>query len=234
MLRHEMPSLTVSTCSLIRMVDTVNGRPAGAPTTGPTDELSPLGERLVNAALDALVETPSDTLSLRLIAKRLDVSHQAPYVHFGSKRRFLAAVAGVGLYQAYEEAEHAVAAAGTVPLDRLQALARSYLSFIRSRPHIHDLAYGPVVAKRDHPLLQAAAIAYWTLLHDIVQACQPPRTGEEEVLRRCATVWGVVYGITRLSAFEQLPEAVPHDIDGLVANALDVLVSGWHAQAARP
>jgi AcrR family transcriptional regulator len=204
------------------------------PMTGPADELSPLAERLVNAALDALAETPSDTLSLRLIAKQLDVSHQAPYVHFGSKRRFLAAVAGVGLHQACEEAEAAVTAAGSVPLDRLQGLARSYLSFIRSRPHVHDLAYGPTVAKRDHPLLQASAMAYWRLLHDTVQACQPPGTGEEEVLRRCATVWGAVYGITRLSAFEQLPEAVPHDVDGLVATALDALVNGWHAQAGRP
>jgi AcrR family transcriptional regulator len=200
---------------------------------GPTEALGPLGARLVNAALEALTEAPSDTLSLRLIAKELDVSHQAPYVHFGSKRRFLAAVAGVGLHQAFEEAEATVSAAGPVPLDRLQALARSYLSFICRRPHVHDLAYGPVVAKRDHPLLQAAATAYWTLLQDTVEACQPPGTGENEVLRRCAIVWGAVYGIARLSTFEQIPHAVPHDTDGLVATALDALVTGWHAHAGR-
>lgn len=187
----------------------------------------------MSAALEALADTPGDALSLRLIAKELDVSHQAPYVHFGSKRRFLAAVAGAGLQQACKEAEATVAAAGAEPRDRLQALARSYLSFIRSRPHVHDLAYGPAVAKRDHPLLQAAAAAYWALLQDTVEACQPPGTGEEEVLSRCATVWGTVYGIARLSAFQQLPASVPDDIDGLVATALDALVVGWHAQSRR-
>ena len=44
----------------------------------------------------------------------------------------------------------------------------SYITFIRARPHVHDLAYGPLVAQADHPLLQQAAIAYWDLPHDIV------------------------------------------------------------------
>ena len=51
----------------------------------------------------------------------------------------------------------------------------------RTCPHVHDLAYGPTVAKRDHPLLQEAAISYWALLHDAVAACQPPDISEKEV-----------------------------------------------------
>jgi len=154
-----------------------------------SDADHPLDIRLVQAALDALRDTPADSLSLRRIAQELGVSHQAPYVHFGSKRRFLAAVAGVGLRQAADEATAAVAAADDEPLARLQALARAYLEFIRTRPHLHDLAYGPAVAKRDHPLLQQAAITYWNLLHDAVAACQPARVSEQGVLRRSAAVW---------------------------------------------
>ncbi len=60
------------------------------------DTLDTLATRLVHAALDALAYTPANGLSLRRIAQDLGVSHQAPYVHFGSKRRFLAAVAGTG------------------------------------------------------------------------------------------------------------------------------------------
>lgn len=199
---------------------------------GPT-EAPLLDERLVAAALSALADAPVETLSLRSIAKELGVSHQAPYVHYGSRRRFLAAVAGAGLHEACAEAEATVAGAGDAPLDRLQTLARSYVSFIRSRPHVHDLAYGPSVAKRDHPLLQSAAIRYWTLLHDTVQACQPTGTSEEDVLRRCATVWGAVYGIARLSAFQQLPDSVPGDVEALVVTALDAMVAGWQTHADR-
>jgi AcrR family transcriptional regulator len=195
--------------------------------------LGTLDRRLVHAALDALAETPADALSLRQIAQDLGVSHQAPYVHFGSKRRFLAAVAGAGLHQAAQEATAAVAAAGKDPLGQLQALARSYLRFIRTRPHVHDLAYGPAVAKGDHPLLQDAAITYWALLHDAVAACQPPDISDEEVLRRSAAVWGTVYGIARLAVFHQIPESVPNDTGELVHTALDALVTGWQTQPQR-
>jgi len=169
-------------------------------------------------------------LSLRKVAHGSGVSHQAPYVHFGSRRRFLAAVAGAGLQQAANEASAAVAAAGQEPRRRLQALARSYLDFIRTRPHVHDLAYGPTVAKRDHPQLQNAAIAYWALLHDAVAGVPAPGVSEPEVLRRSAAAWGTVYGIARLSAYHQIPASVPTDIDGLIHTALDALMAGWQTR----
>ena len=196
----------------------------------PAETTDPLDKRFVCAALEALTHTPAETLSLRRIAQDLGVSHQAPYVHFGSRRRFLAAVAGAGLQQAVEEAAAAVAAAGEDPVNRLRALARAYLAFIHTRPHVHDLAYGPSVAKRDHPTLQRAAAAYWAQLHNTVAACQPPDVGEDEVLRRSAAVWGAVYGIARLATFQQIPESVGANVDALVRNALDALVTGWQTQ----
>lgn len=193
----------------------------------------PLDQRLVAAALAALADAPAERLSLRAVAQQLGVSHQAPYVHFGSRRRFLAAVAGAGLQQAVDEGAAAVAAAGADPVARLEALAHAYLSFIRSRPHVHDLAYGPSVAKRDHPMLQEAAIGHWSLLHDCVEGCQPAGVPEAEVLRRAATAWGAIYGIARLGTFHQIPASVPADVDALVTAALRALVAGWRAEPAR-
>jgi AcrR family transcriptional regulator len=215
------------------VVDTVNERPPrtlrlSAGDAG--DVADSLDARLVGAALEALAGMPAEALSLRKVARDIGVSHQAPYVHFGSKRRFLAAIAGAGLQEAADDASTAVAAAGPDPRRRLHALARSYLDFVRTRPHVHDLAYGPMVAKSDHPHLQNAAIAYWSLLHDAVAACQPPGTSEPEVLRRSTAAWGTVYGIARLSALHQIPDSVPTDIDGLTHTALAVLIAGWQAK----
>lgn len=198
-----------------------------------SDPASALDARLVSAALEALASRPAETLSLRKVAHGMGVSHQAPYVHFGSRRRFLAAVAGAGLQRAANDASAAVAAAGNDPRRRLQALAHSYLDFIRTRPHVHDLAYGPTVAKRDHPLLQNAAIAYWSLLHDTVAEWQPHGISESEVLRRSAAAWGTVSGIARLSAFHQIPQAVPTDTDRLIQTAVDALVAGWQTRPQR-
>ena len=123
-----------------------------------------------------------------------------------------------------------VAAAGDAPLRRLHALVDAYVDFIGEQPHLHDLAYGPLVAKADHPALQAAAIAYWDLLHDVVAACQPADSDAAEVLSRCATAWGTVYGIARLATLKQIPPSVPADQRDLLHEAVDTLYEGWHAR----
>lgn len=193
-----------------------------------------LDTRLVRAALRRLADAPAEQLSLRRVAQDLGVSHQAPYVHFGSRRRFLAAVAGTGMAAATERARVSIAAADDDPSARLHALADAYLAFIREHPHVHDLANGPTVAKADHPVLQNAAIEYWNLLHDTIAACQPHRTTEAEVLRRAAVTWSTVYGISRLSAFGQLPASVPASADELIHDAIDQLIAGWQHPAGHP
>ena len=196
--------------------------------TGPAAaEEERLEARLLRAALKRLIDAPAEHLSLRQVAQELGVSHQAPYVHFGSRRRFLAAVAGTGMGEATIRACAAVAASDDHPSARLHALADAYLGFIREQPHVHDLANGPTLAKSDHPLLQQAAIEYWDLLHDTIAACQPDRTSEAEILRRAAVAWATVYGISRLSAFGQLPASIPASADELIHDAIDQLIAGW-------
>ena len=191
-----------------------------------------LEEQLIEAALRLLIDEPAEALSLRRVAHEVGVSHQAPYVHFNNRRSFLAAVAGTGLQAAADQAAAALAVSANDPARRLHALMEAYISFIRDRPHVHDLAYGPLVAKSDHPRLQQAANTYWNLLHDSVEACQPGGTPEPELLRRCAAAWGTVYGIARLSALDQIPKSVPGSIDGLLHEALDTLRLGWQAAGA--
>ena len=205
---------------LTHMVDTVNASAAVVEES--------LGIRLVEATLQMLRTAPVDQLSLRRVAEQVGVSHQAPYVHFGSKRRFLAAVAGVGLDRAAEAAETKVAAAGESPIKRLRALAQAYTEWVALEPHVHDLDLALHIDKSEHPWLQAAAIRYWNLLHDTVEACQPTGVSEADVLRRCTIAWGVVYGISRLAALDQVPASVPGDASEHIGLALDALYAGWH------
>ena len=39
--------------------------------------------------------------------------------------------------------------------------------------------------------------------------------------------WATVYGISRLSAFGQVPASVPATADELVHDAIDQLIVGW-------
>jgi AcrR family transcriptional regulator len=189
-----------------------------------------LEEQLVRSALAFLAEEPAERLSIRRVAQDVGVSHQAPYVHFAGKRGFLAAVAGAGLQRAVAETTAALAAASRSDArTRLHVFADAYLGFIRAQPHVHDLAYGPLVRKDDHPDLEQAAIEYWQLLQQTVADCQPSGTGDAEVLRRCVAAWGTAYGIARLATLGQLPGGVPGDQRELMHEALDDLYDGWQS-----
>jgi hypothetical protein len=43
--------------------------------------------------------------------------------------------------------------------------------------------------------------------------------------------WGTVYGIARLGALHQIPDAVPGDGVELTHQALDALYLGWQAES---
>ena len=55
-----------------------------------------LRRAIVTAALEILRETQSLEFSLRELARRAGVSHNAPYKHFADKRELLAAVSAAG------------------------------------------------------------------------------------------------------------------------------------------
>src|SRR5205807_8179507 len=55
-----------------------------------------LPRAVVAAALEILSETQSHEFSLRELARRAGVSHNAPYKHFADKRELLAAVSAAG------------------------------------------------------------------------------------------------------------------------------------------
>src|SRR6516225_9756390 len=55
-----------------------------------------LRRAIVRAALEILSETQSVEFSLRELARRAGVSHNAPYKHFAEKRELLAAVSTAG------------------------------------------------------------------------------------------------------------------------------------------
>lgn len=191
-----------------------------------------LEARLIGTALARLEVMPAERLSMRALAADVGVSHQAPYTHFRSRSRFLAAVAGTGLASVAAEARENVERAGADPLDRMLALADHYVSFIQRRPHLFDLAYGPSIQMRDHRVLQTAAIAYWTLLREVVGACQPAGVVEDEIQSRCEIAASTVYGIARMGAHRKIPRVVRASPSELVAAALRTLYRGWNLPEA--
>src|SRR6478752_10235876 len=85
-----------------------------------------LRRAIVEAALEILQETQSLEFSLRELARRAGVSHNAPYKHFADKRDLLAAVSAAGfelLAMRMAEATKEL----SDPREQLFAMLRAYI-----------------------------------------------------------------------------------------------------------
>ena len=76
--------------------------------------------------------------------------------------------------------------------------------------------------------MQTAAIAYWTLLREVVGACQPGDVSDDEIQNRCEIAASTVYGIARMGAHHKIPRIVRASPRELVAAALRTLNAGWN------
>src|ERR1700746_1786308 len=92
-----------------------------------------LREALLGAAIRLIAEIGPSAFTLREVARRAGVSHNAPYRHFHDKDDLLAAVASQG-YGELTEAMLQAAHRYFNPLDRLKHAGLAYIAFALRRP----------------------------------------------------------------------------------------------------
>src|SRR5262245_38580441 len=102
-------------------------------------------ERLVAAAREMLDEQGLDGLTLRAVARRAHVSHNAPLKHFRSFAALLAAVAATGFRDLIGSVDAQLAAlpSGADARTRLAASGRGYVLFATANPGVFNLMFRP-------------------------------------------------------------------------------------------
>ncbi|HYV46522.1 MAG TPA: TetR/AcrR family transcriptional regulator [Myxococcaceae bacterium] len=97
---------------------------------------------LVRAGAELVARRGAAALSLRAVARKVGVSHAAPYHHFADKDGLLGAIAASG----FEKLDAALAGAlapleGRPPLERFHALGPAYVRFAAAEPHLFQLMF---------------------------------------------------------------------------------------------
>lgn len=108
-----------------------------------------LHRAIVSAALEVLSESQSTEFSLRELARRAGVSHNAPYKHFADKRELLAAVSAVGFERLAKRMTDATQDLFS-PRERLAAMARAYVRDGVSNPALYRLMFGGYLTGQDN------------------------------------------------------------------------------------
>ena len=89
-----------------------------------------LRQKVLQASLALIEEGGLDRLSMREVARKSGVSHQAPYYYFGDRE----AIAGEGFAKLGQSLQRAVARAGSEPAKALEAIGRAYVGFALRHP----------------------------------------------------------------------------------------------------
>lgn len=183
-----------------------------------------LRRSLVDAAADILRETQQWDFSLREVARRAGVSHNAPYGHFADKRALLSAV-GVAGYETLRQRMMAASADAPDADTALRAIGTAYIGFGLENPAYYRLMFGQYL-QSDGTLptdLLAAAEASRAVLRDVVRGGAQDGSFDVDpddphaVAAAVLACWAMVHGFTLLAVdgLAQLEAAV--DVQELAA-----------------
>ena len=159
-----------------------------------------LKKTLIQAGIEILAEEGVGALSLRKVAQKAGVSHNAPYFHFADKQALIAAISTEGYRTLYEQLVNIQETYQEDPRRQLVEAAFMYLRFAQSKPAHFKVTFSNAVEREDaYPALVEMADNLLGELIKIVDACQkagilhPAPVGAMAV-----SVWSAVHGFTSL------------------------------------
>jgi len=170
-----------------------------------------LKETLIESALGLIAEVGPLAFTLREVARRAGVSHNAPYRHFHDRSDLLAAVAAEGFDRLTESMNQAVAS-GRTPLEQLRLAGRGYVAFALRWPEHFAVMFDFPLPRGEYPALAAAGARAFAVLADLVRSSQTVGALREgDAMQYALLAWSLVHGIAKLAIGGQLPHASEKD-----------------------
>lgn len=204
-----------------------------------------LKEACILAAREVIAEHGVEQLSLREVARKLGVSHQAPYRHYPSRDHLLAEV----MRRCFESFAHALDARerSEEPMADLESLGRQYLRYASANPLEYRLMFGtPWPEPAEHPDLVRDAVHAFDVLRGVLRRLY----GDSAAMRaqvdlHAMFVWSTMHGfasITHANVMDclklapkvkaQAPEHVMRMIETAMRSA-EASADGLRGQPAR-
>jgi AcrR family transcriptional regulator len=191
-----------------------------------------LAAALVEAALALIDETQDWAFSLREVARRAGVSHNAPYKHFPEKRDLLAAVAARG-FEALAKRMLASLESATDARARLVACGQAFVAHAIANPALYRLMFSAALTSLEagRPAIEKAAGARARAIVDetlagAVRAGALPSSmaNPRETAAASLAMWSLLHGLAMLSIDDFVGPL--QDVETLVEPFLGALLNG--------
>ena len=198
-----------------------------------------LHARILRASVELIEEEGLESLSMREVARRAGVSHQAPYHHFADREAILGGIAEEGFHMLRAYVEPPAQDLSLTPAERVAHAGMAYVAFACAHPAHFRIMFRPeLVNLHLCPGALAAGEATFrslrTVVHDCMVAGLGPAESEETFI---ALAWSVLHGLACLILDGPLAVKLPTaERDGHargVMQAMGALIAGAIATATR-
>jgi AcrR family transcriptional regulator len=167
---------------------------------------------LLQAAIRLIADVGPAGFTLREVARRAGVSHNAPYRHFPDREDLLAAVAAQG-FRELDEAMRAAVRHQRSSVGRLKRAGLAYVEFALRRPEHFTVMFDAAVSNHKTSDSREAAEQAFETLVSLVKSCQDEgRLPRGDLHQFALLAWSMVHGIAKLATAKRLPYESRTDI----------------------
>jgi AcrR family transcriptional regulator len=185
-----------------------------------------LKQVLLDASVDLIGTVGLAGFTLREVARRAGVSHNAPYRHFRDKDDVLNAVAAEGFNRLTESMTKA-AESGSNAMERLRLSGRGYVDFaLRFPQHFVVMFESPQPIKTNPESREAGERAFGSLTRYIGECQKEGSLPEGDSTRLALLAWSLVHGIAKLACNGRFPFHKKANVLAFTDMATQALLSG--------
>ncbi len=185
---------------------------------------------VLDAALEIIGTEGPDAVSMREVARRAGVSHQAPYHHFGDRAGIFAAIAAEGFGVLADEIRQALE-----PADRpARRCFAAYVRLARQHPgHFRVMFRSDLAGIATHEATGAAAEATFTEVLNMVARTVGRTLDEAQTYTWATLMWSTAHGLATLLVDGPLQARLPEgtDLEQHIADVIELMSAMVDSQA---
>jgi len=192
----------------------------------------PLRERILDASRSLLLEEGYRGFSLRRVAGRVGVTATSIYLHFKNKDDLIHALIDESIQRLNEQLEK-TASEVSDPVDRLEALARTYVQFGLDHPREYRIIYfvsSDEMARYPKQKFREARKGYEILIRTIEEGVGKGLMKEDDPRTASYTFWAQLHGVMSVVLTRRLDIRI--DRDEFIEQAIKHILHGFHIRTA--